>query len=171
MGVLTDLVVAPLGDAPCVAGNTRRDPSWTWVDVKGLGIDDIATLHCLLDGGDPKASSSPPEWVVNPFTKEKQAVTVVGRYLRDLELVAEHQSVLVFRVPTPLLRRLAQLDAAGIIELARRWRSEKSQERDGRGRPVPLFSETETAAYVARICDMARVATSKDHELFVWMCP
>ena len=77
MGVLTDLVVAPLADADSVATTETNERPWPWVDVKGLGFEDLVTIHCLIDRQNPNEPVTPPEWQTNPFTKEEMAVTIV----------------------------------------------------------------------------------------------
>jgi hypothetical protein len=74
VGVLTDLVVAPLADAAAVAKTALKERTWPWADAKGLGVDDLATMHCLLDGRDPDEPVAPPEWHYNPFTKQRMVV-------------------------------------------------------------------------------------------------
>jgi hypothetical protein len=171
MGVLTDLVVAPLAEAAAVASTGINQRAWTSVDVKGLGIDDLATIHCLIDGCDPNEPVSPAEWQVNPFTKEKMVVTTFSRYLDGFDLVAEQGDIVVLRAPPPLVNTLAGLDSTKAAELALRWSATKSSERYGDGRPVPAFREDVASAYLEHVMKMAKAASESHKELFVWMCP
>jgi hypothetical protein len=171
MGVLTDLIVAPLADTAPIASTASKERPWPWKDVKGIGVDDLATILCLLDGHDPHAPVTPSEWVKNPFTKKKVAVTAVGRRMREFEAVAEDGEVVVFRVPRALVEGLAALQVTGVADLARRWSVDKSSERYGDGRRVQPFPEETAAAYLAEIVAMARKAVDERQELFVWMSP
>jgi hypothetical protein len=159
MGVLTDLVVAPLTDAARVAIVPSNERPWPWKDAKGLGVEDLALMQCALDGRDPAELVVPPEWKVNPFTKERVAVTTVGRYLAAFEHVAAEDEVLVLRVPAPLVERLARCDARETADLVRRWTESK-----------PIRPEA-ALEYMALIVGMAAEATARRHELFVWLSP
>lgn len=171
MGVLTDLIVAPLAEADAVASTGIKERPWPWADVKGLGIEDLATIHCLIDGQDPNEPVTPPESRTNPFTKEKMVVTIFSRYASGFKVVAGEEEIGVFRTPPALVNVLAGLDAVRAAELAHRWSVAKSAERYGDGRPVPVFPEAVASAYLEHIVKMARAATEGNSELFVWMCP
>jgi hypothetical protein len=171
MGVLTDLVVAPATAAAAVAETGSNERSWPWADVRRFDIVDLAMTHCLIDGRDPNVPVTPPEWVVNPFTKKRMAVTTHNKYAQAMELVAEHGEVVVFRVPAVLVATLARFDSTAAAHLAREWSVAKSSERYGDGTLVTPFGEDVAAAYLGDVVAMARVAAERSDELFVWMCP
>jgi hypothetical protein len=169
VGVLTDLIVAPLADAELVASTGIKERPWPWVLVRHLGIEDLAAIHCMIDGQDPDEPLTPPEWLTNPFTKEKMVATILSRYLEGFQDVAGDGEVLVFRTPPALVNLLAGLDAGKAAELAHRWSAYRSAQRYGDGTPVE-FPEEEASAYLEHVVKMAKAATNDNSELFVWMC-
>jgi hypothetical protein len=170
MGVLTDLIVAPLSDAAAVATTGSKERPWPWVDVKGLGVEELATIHCLIDGVDPKEPVSPPEWRTNPFTKEKRAVTMFSRYVGGFDMVAGDEEVCAMRLPPVLVARLARLDSATATDLARGWRSMRpAAERHGDGTPAQVLAEYRSC--LECVAAMAKEATGRNQELLLWMCP
>jgi hypothetical protein len=171
MGVLTDLVVAPLSDVPSVASTPPNERRWPWVDVKGLPLGSLSRIHCLLDGVDPSDPVAPPEWIVNPFTKGQVAVTMGGRHQKAFEVVAGDGDAIVSRVPSELVHKLARLDSSGTARLRHRWWVHESSGRDGDGQAVTPFPEDLAAAYLEEAIAMAKTAVARDEELLVWECP
>jgi hypothetical protein len=171
MGVLVHLLVAPLAEATAVASKRIKERIWTWVDVKGLGVEDLPMIHCLLDGRDPSESVKPAEWSELPFTKEKAVVTMLSTYMSAFELVAEDEEVAVLRVPPILTNVLAGLNEAKAAELTRKWSVAKSAERYGDGSPVPPFQEEMATGYIEHLTRMAKTAVQRNEELLVWACP
>jgi hypothetical protein len=171
MGVLMDLVVAPLSEASAVAERSSRDRPWPWRDVKGIGLDDLATLHCFLDACDPNAPVDPPQWLENPFTKKKVEVTMFGRYVERFTVVAEEGEGVLFAAPAELVTALAGLDAARADDLARRWSDAKSSERLGDGSALQAFPVSTAVAYLNDVIAMAREASRRKEALLVWICP
>jgi hypothetical protein len=160
-----------LAEAAEVASKRINERIWTWVDVKGLGVEDLPMIHCLLDGRDPSASVKPAEWRESPFTKEKAIVTMLSSYMSAFELVAEDEEVAVLRVPPMLVNALAGLNEAKAAELTRKWSVAKSAARYGDGSPVPPVQEEIAAGYIEHLTRMAKTAVQRHEELFVWACP
>jgi hypothetical protein len=173
VGILTDLIVAPLADAEAVAAANFAERRWPHVDVNGIGPEDLASMHCVLDGRAPLDPVTPPQWQANPFTKHQMPVTYLSQYLQAFEPAAEAHDgeIIVLRVPSVLVAKLAALDEAAAADLASKWSREKSSGTFGDGRPVPPFTMGAATSYLERILVMARAAVRDDHALLVWLSP
>lgn len=170
MGVLTDLVVAPLEDADAVANVDSSERPWPWCDAKGLGFEEVAALHCILDGLDPDTPVEPPAWMENPFTKQNIAVTTIVRYVEGFESAgdSDDSEVVLMRAPADFVHRVAQLDEVALHDLARRWTEYEAREAV-RGRKMRTLEES--AEYLNHLADMSRTAHQRGHELYVWISP
>jgi hypothetical protein len=164
MGVLTDLVVAPMSDAAAVGRTPSDKRPWPSIDVKGLGPDDLALLHCLVDGRDPDALVTPPEWVVNPFTKKRVAVTILGSYMRAFEHAPGDGEIVVVRLPGVFVSALAKLTPGAVRDLAQRWHDADDKTSGG-------FVVDDAAACLDAATAIARTAVERGHEVFAWVCP
>jgi hypothetical protein len=67
--VLTDLAVAPLGDAGAIAATSVTERRWPREDVKGLGREEPAAMHCLIDWRTSLDPVAPPSSALSVRTR------------------------------------------------------------------------------------------------------
>ncbi len=80
------LLVALVDDVDEIASTPAAERPWRSIDAQGLHYEDLAELHCILDGVDPGAGLSPPESWRHPFTLERLQVTRRMSYVTKGEI-------------------------------------------------------------------------------------
>ncbi len=170
MGVLTDLIVAPRDEADAVAQATGAVRKWPSLETKGLGVEVLASLHCILDGVDPTAEAQPPALRTNPFTGAKTRLTTVQRYVDGFETCGDpgETEVWMGRSPVAFVERLAGLDDVALRDLGRAWAEDDAKQSRGKRAPLSL---DEAVTCLKNIVALARTARERGHQLYVWMCP
>src|SRR5262245_23932753 len=141
MGVLSDLVMAPAGDAERVAQAGVPSRSFDGVDIKGIDSVKFGILHSIVTG--------------RPFE------TLLAEY--EPVVTVTDEGPWVFRLPPELVSRLAELGDAEIAKVAKQWVSTEEFALDGWG-------ESDVAGALGSISTLARKATESGQALFLWMC-
>jgi hypothetical protein len=140
MGVLSDLVVAPVGDADRVAHAQVPSQVFDGIDIKGIDSVKFGILHSLLTGrafGDLLPLYDP-------------AVTV------------SEEGPWVFQIPQDLVASLAGLDEPRKSEVARQWAKTAEFALD-------RWAEGEVASALDSISTLAKRGVEPGQALFLWM--
>lgn len=149
MGIQSELFVASSGEAESVASAGLDEGPWTRVDISRLLVDDLATIHCLLDGDDPEAPES------------------FERYLASYQEIGEFDEVLIYQLPHVFVNKIVALDSTKASEVARRWISlESSKQHDGSTLPADVALE-----YVESLMKIARMASEQRQDILLRLCP
>ena len=141
MGVLSDLVVAPAGDAERVAHAQVPSQTFGGVDIKGIDSVKFGTLHSILTGRPFEA-----------LLPEYEPVVTVS-----------DDGPWVFRLPPELVSGLAELGDAERAKVTKRWASTEEFALD-------RWAEKDVADALGAIATLARKANGSGQALFLWMC-
>jgi hypothetical protein len=141
MGVLSDLVVAPAGDAERVAHAEVPSQAFGGIDIKGIDSVKFGTLHSIVTG--------------RPF---EELLSEYGPVVTVSE-----EGPWVFEIPPELSSRLAHFDDAERAKVAKLWASTEEFALDG-------WAEDDVAAALGSISTLARRAVDSGQVLFLWMC-
>jgi hypothetical protein len=140
MGVLSDLVVAPAGDAERVAHAEVPSRAFDGIDIKGIDSVKFGTLQSILTG--------------RPFEE------LLSEY--DPVVTVSDEGPWVFRIPHELLTRLVALDHTERARVAKQWASTEEFGLDG-------WAEDDVAGALGSISTLARKAVDSGQTLFLWM--
>jgi hypothetical protein len=140
MGVLTDLVIAEEHDAAHIATSKYPLGEFTGIAIKGVNSVKLATLHSILSG--------------MPFKD------LLVHYAPVAE--ASEEGPWVFLLPTDLVGKLANLSEAEIVNIAAQWGNTKEFQLD-------KWSQTDVAAVLGNIANLARKASAQEKRVLAWM--
>ena len=140
MGVLSDLVVAPVGDAERVAHAQVPSQVFDGIDIKGIDSVRFGTLHSLLTG---------------------QAFEDLLP-LYDPVVTVSDEGPWVFQIPREIVALLAGLDDTRKSEVARQWAKTEEFALD-------RWTEREVASVLDSISTLAKKVIEPDQALFLWM--
>ena len=140
MGVLSDLVVAPAGEAERVAQAQVPSETFGGIDIKGVDSVKFGTLHSILTGQTFEE--------LLPLYEPVVTVSDDGPW--------------VFQIPPDLVTRLAVLDDAETAGVARRWAATEEFVLDS-------WAEGEVASTLSAISSLSKRAIESGQALFLWM--
>jgi len=140
MGVLSDLVVAPVEEAERVAHAQVPSQEFNGIDIKGIDTVRFETLHSLLTG---------------------QAFDDLLPLYEPVVTVSD-EGPWVFQIPQDLVALLAGFDDARKSEVARQWAKTEEFALD-------RWTEREVASALDSISTLAKKAIEPDQALFLWM--
>ncbi len=141
MGVLSDLVVAPVDDAEKVAHADVPSRAFGGIDIKGIDTVKFGTLHSLVTG--------------RTFDE------VLALY--DPVVEVSDDGPWVFRIPEELVERLAALSEEEGRTVAAKWAATEEFALSG-------WDEAAVSDGLVAICELARRAVDSGQALFLWMC-
>ena len=141
MGVLSELVVAPAGEAERVAQAEVPSQTFDGIDISGVDTVKFGTLHSILTG---------------------QSFEELLPLYDPVATVSEDDGPWVFQIPTELVTRLAALDDAGMAGIARQWAATEEFVLEGWG-------EDEAASVLSAISSQSKRAIESGQALFLWM--
>src|SRR3954470_7804655 len=127
MGVLSDLVVAPVGDAERVAHAEVPSQAFGGIDINGIDTVKFGTLHSIVTGRSLEA-----------LLPEYQPIVTVSE-----------EGPWVFRLPPDLVSRLAELDDAARARVTKQWAGTEEFALDG-------WAENDVAGALGPISTLAR---------------
>ena len=140
MGVLSDLIVAPVGDVERVAHAEVPSQVFDGIDLKGIDTVRFGTLHSLL----------------------------IGQTFEDLlplydpVVTVSDEGPWVFQIPQDLVSLLAEVDDIRKSEVARQWAKTEEFALD-------RWTEREVASALDSISTLAKRVIEPDQALFLWM--
>ncbi len=140
MGVLSDLVVAPEGEAERILQSAVPSKEFGGIDIKGIDTVKFTVLHSILTG--------------RTFEELSPAYEPVAMESDD--------GPWVFRIPTDLVSRLAGLSVDEIHKLAKQWAGTEEFTFD-------RWAESEVDKILTSISELARKAIGTGQVLFLWM--
>jgi len=141
MGILSDLVVAPAGDAERVAQAENPSRAFGGIDIKGIDSVKFGSLHSIITG--------------QTFEELLPAYGPV--------VSASDEGPWVFRIPAELVSRIAELGYDQRHEIATQWAGTEAFALD-------RWTEEDVALTLGSIAVLARKAVDSGQELFLWMC-
>lgn len=141
MGVLSDLVVAPGGDAERIGRALSPAAKFDGIDIKGIDSVKFGMLHSILTG--------------------RSFEDLLPEY--DPVVTVSEEGPWVFRLPADLVARLATLSDEEQRVAVRKWAATEEFALD-------RWPATEVASAFDRIASLARKAEAAGHSLFLWMC-
>jgi len=141
VGVLSDLVVAPVDDAEKVAHADVPSRAFGGIDIKGIDTVKFGTLHSLVTG--------------RTFDE------VLALY--DPVVEVSDDGPWVFRIPEELVERLAALSEEEGRTVAAKWAATEEFALSG-------WDEAAVSDGLVAICELARRAVDSGQALFLWMC-
>lgn len=141
MGVLSNLVVAPEGDAQKVARTDVPSQTLGGIDIKGIDTIKFCQLHAMLTG--------------------KSYDDLISGY--DAVAEESEDGPWVFRVPPELVSRLAGLQAHELPQIAKKWAAIEEFTADG-------WTEADVSNALTSIANLSKKALSPGQALFLWMC-
>jgi hypothetical protein len=140
MGVLSDLVVAPAGDAERIGHADAPAAEFGGIDIKGIDSVKFGTLHSILTGRSFEELLSEYEPVVT--------VSDEGPW--------------VFQIPSDLVARLATLADADKQVAVSKWAATEEF-------ALSRWTASEVADAFEGIASLAQKAERAGHSLFLWM--
>jgi len=140
VGVLSDLVVAPSGDADRIARAAVPSQEFGGIDIKGIDTVKLCMLHALVTD--------------QPYKTLKDQYTPV--------VSVSDEGPWVFRLPDSCVDALARLDDEARAAVATRWAQTKEFQFD-RWRTAAVAEALEA------ISALARRAVESKQSVFLWM--
>lgn len=141
MGVLSELVVAPAGEAERVAQAQVPSQTVGGIDIKGVDSVKFGTLHSILMG---------------------QSFEELLPLYEPVVTVSDDDGPWVFQIPPDLVTRLAALDDAGMAAVARQWAATEEFVLDD-------WTEDEVVSVLSAISSLSKQAIESGQALFLWM--
>lgn len=142
MGIVTNIIAAEDEEIEAIGESLSPADEWSGIELRDVDTAKIATLHCLLTG--------------DLFDD------AIARY--EPVYVSAVEGALVLRLADELMERLAELDEESLDQVAIELAATEEYEYDE-------WDEEATAAMLAELSDLARLADSQGQALFVWMHP
>lgn len=142
MGILTNIVAAEEDEIEAIGESLHPIDEWSGIEMRGMDIPKIVTLHCLLTG-------------------DLYDDAVV--YYEPLYLSAA-EGALVLRLASEATQRLTELDEEMLDAFALELAATEDFEYAG-------WEPEAIAEMLAALADTARLAESQGQELFVWLHP
>lgn len=140
MGVLSDLVVAPAGDAERIGRALAPASEFDGVDIKGIDSVKFGKLHSILTG--------------------RSFEELLPEY--EPVLMVSDQGPWVFRIPSDLVTRLAALAGEEKQIAVSKWAATEEFALD-------RWPANEVAKAFDGIASLAKKAEGVGHSLFLWM--
>lgn len=140
MGVLSELVVAPAGEAERVAQAQVSSQTVGGIDINGVDSVKFGTLHSILTGRSFEE--------LLPLYEPVVTVSEDGPW--------------VFQIPTELVTRVAALDDAGMADVARQWAATEEFVLD-------CWAEDEVASALSALSSLSNRAIESGQALFLWL--
>ena len=140
MGVLSDLVVAPGGDAERIGRAQSPAAEFGGIDIKGIDSVKFGMLHSILTGRS-----------FEELLPEYEPVVMVS-----------DEGPWVFRIPPDLVTRLATLAGEDKQVAVSRWAATE-------GFALDRWPASEVAQAFDAIASLARKAEGAGHALFLWL--
>ncbi|MCX7169562.1 MAG: hypothetical protein NTY41_04540 [Proteobacteria bacterium] len=142
MGIVTNIIAAEDEEIEAIGESLCPADEWSGIELRDVDTAKIATLHCLLTG--------------DLFDD------AIARY--EPVYVSAAEGALVLRLADELMERLAELDEESLDQVAIELAATEEYEYDE-------WDDDATAAMLAELSDLARLADSQGQALFVWMHP
>lgn len=142
MAIVTNIIAAEYEEIEAIGESLSPVDEWSGIELRDVDTAKIATLHCLMTG--------------DLFDD------AVVRY--EPVYVSTSEGALVLRLADEVLERLAELDEEALEQVATELAATEEFEDAG-------WEEEQTAALLAGLADLARLADSQGQALFVWMHP
>jgi hypothetical protein len=142
MGVLTDLVIATEADLGGVSPDELPISVFPGVDIKGIGIIELAILHGLLAGKE--------------FDPRLEAFPMVGGQESE-------DGPWLNRLPQDFVERLAGLDGEHLSSAAAQWRATEEFEHNG-------WDPEDISQRLGEVCELAKRAVSEGKPIHLWTC-
>lgn len=140
MGVMSDLVVAPAGEAERVAQAQVPSQTFDGIDIEGVDSVKFNTLHSILTG--------------------RSFEELLPLY--DPVVTVSDDGPWVFQIPPDLVTQLAALDDAGMAGVARRWAATEEFVLDN-------WDESDVTSALSAISSLSKRAIDSGQALFLWM--
>ncbi|MDD5175361.1 MAG: hypothetical protein PHQ05_02910 [Sterolibacterium sp.] len=139
---MTNIIAAEEYEVEAIGESPHPVDEWSGIEIRDVDVAKIATLHCLLTG--------------DLFD---DAV-----YLYQPAYVSTVEGTLVLRLADEVMERLAELDEETLEQIAVELAATEEFEYDD-------WPEEATAALLAELSELARLADSQAQSLFVWIYP
>lgn len=142
MSIVTNIIAAEDEEIEAIGESLCPADEWSGIELRDIDTAKIATLHCLLTGD---------------LFDDALA-------LYEPVYVSAAEGALVLRLADEVLERLARLDEESVDQVASELAATEEFEDAG-------WDEEETAALLAELADLARLADAQGQALFAWMHP
>lgn len=142
MGILTNIVAAEEDEIEAIGESLHPVDAWSGIEMRGIDIPKIVTLHCLLTGD----------------LFDDAVVYYEPVYISSAE------GALVLRLANEAMERLTELDEDKLDDFA----SELAATEEFESANWELEAIT---AMLGALADIARLAESQGQEMFIWLHP
>ena len=142
MAIVTNIIAAEDEEIEAIGESPSPLDEWSGIELRDVDTAKIATLHCLLTG--------------DLFDD------AIARY--EPVYVSSVEGALVLRLADEVAERLALLEEEALDQFAAELAATEEFEYDN-------WDEDQTAAMLAELAELARLADSQGQALFVWMHP
>ena len=145
MGVLTEIYIADVADAPALRDHLRRDDRWTGIDVKGQSEITLSELWHVLN---PSVSASEVEGEFKLLTDD------------------DAEGPWVYLIPEELAKTIGETKDEELPRIHKAWLDQ--EEMSGN-----VMDDGDAACVLAQLKDLvslARTATTQNKTLLMWVC-
>ena len=142
MGLLVNIITADEEDLEAIGASEHPVEEWSGIEVREIDTEKLATLHCLLTEDDFDLALSTYEPV----------------------FVAEDEGVVVLRISDEVVEKLAQMEEEALELVGEELAATEAFERND-------WRVEEVSSLVVELGELARLAESQGHVIFVWMHP
>lgn len=167
----TDLVVAPSEAAKAVAMTPVSERPWPqhrgeWLY---LCVEALMLFHAHLDGADPDAPMEPRVAHRNPLTGREFVLPKAFEYRRRFEPIpdgSDDSGSATYRCPDRFTEQVANLDDAGLRDIAMKWLVSSNKIADAQ-EASPRLTQAATESNLDALRKMARQAAARGQALFL----
>lgn len=142
MGLLVNIIIAEEDEIDAIGTSEHPIEEWSGIEAREIDTEKLATLHCLLTDDD--------------FEQAQNAYEPV--------FVAEDEGILVLRIPDAVAEKLALLEEDALELVGEELAATEPFEAND-------WAIEEVQAFVVELGELARLADSQGHVIFVWMHP
>ena len=142
MGIVTNIIAAEDHEIEAIGESLHPVDEWSGIEMRDVDTAKIATLHCLLTGD-----------------LYDDAVC-----LYEPVYVSAVEGAMLLRLSSELMERLVDLDEETLEQVAVELAATEEFE-------YADWDEEATAAMLAELAELARLADSQGQSLYVWMHP
>lgn len=140
MGVLNDLIIATEAELAALPEDDIPINAFPGVDIKGVGLIELASLHALLAGEE--------------FDPSLDAFPMIG---------GQEDGPWLNRIPDEMLTRLASLSSDDVARFAKDWSAtEEFQES--------MWEPEEVHGRLGEIVALAKRAVAAEKPIHLWTC-